>query len=112
MLTRIKTGKEFPSDDIIIKENSRHHIKVFTQEEIVSCERCKGTGLVELGKVTNYHDYEEKYWDEICEVCLGEGIMLKVTKGVNKERVQTFEQLQHVTRAEMRVRIRESNLKR
>jgi RecJ-like exonuclease len=52
---------------------------------IVCCGTCTGSGIVEKGEMTSYHNRDYEYWKESCPHCDGEGrvVVYEVELSVN-----------------------------
>jgi DnaJ-class molecular chaperone len=47
--------------------------------EIIICEKCKGTGTVEVRELIDYHHGTYNITDKECSLCKGSGRMKKTT---------------------------------
>lgn len=49
-----------------------------TNEEIMLCGPCKGTGLLQNSELEDYHNGTYRYWNTVCRTCKGLGRLKKV----------------------------------
>jgi DnaJ-class molecular chaperone len=52
-------------------------------KKIVPCSSCNGSGIIEVEKLTSYHNNDYSYYNEVCKKCDGDGRLLE-TKYVVK----------------------------
>ena len=55
-----------------------------SDEEIILCERCGGTGIIEHSELTDYHKGEYEYTNFICGDCNGSGRLKKTIRTVTE----------------------------
>ena len=49
-------------------------------KEILICEGCSGSGIVQQSELEDYHKGEYRYWNTVCTMCKGNGRLLKTTE--------------------------------
>ena len=45
--------------------------------EIILCDNCKGSGLINHEQLVDYHKCEYSYWTTQCKACKGSGRLVK-----------------------------------
>ncbi len=54
--------------------------QMYSIEKIIICDDCKGRGIIERERLTDYHNGLYDYWDEKCEKCKGSGRLLEIVE--------------------------------
>ena len=48
-----------------------------TERDIIICDNCEGSGIIQKSELSNYHKSEYRSWQEVCLSCQGSGRILK-----------------------------------
>jgi DnaJ-class molecular chaperone len=74
-VSRYTLLKEEPSQD-----DEENIFETFEKEEkIVLCDRCNGSGKIEMDETVDYHNNIKDYWDVGCSKCGGAGRLVEKT---------------------------------